>query len=248
MQREHREQFDRDGYVVVRSLLPAGELAELNRELERFVRDVVPALSPGDAFYDGERSDPTRLRQLHRLDQDAYFAAYRTHPAWVALAESLLGETVTAEAPEWFNKPPLSREGTPPHQDNYYFCLDPCRVVTLWMALDMVDEENACLRYVPGSHLHPVRPHGRSAVLGFSQGITDYGPRDAEREVSIHLAPGDVVAHHGNLIHRAEANRSPTRHRRALAIVYKGASCRRNEPAFARYLQAVKAQQESLAS
>jgi phytanoyl-CoA hydroxylase len=103
------------------------------------------------------------------------------------------------------------------------------------------------MRYVPGSHLGPVRPHARSQVLGFSQGITDYGDADAAREVPIHLEPGDVTAHHGNLIHLAGLNRSATRHRRAFAIVYKGASCRRDEEAFARYQAAVKQQQAELA-
>jgi phytanoyl-CoA hydroxylase len=54
------------------------------------------------------------------------------------------------------------------------------------------------------------------------------------------------MAHHGNLIHLAGVNRSPTRHRRAFAMVYKGESCRRDEEAFARYQAAVKAQHAGL--
>ena len=34
-----------------------------------------------------------------------------------------------------------SASPTPPHQDNYYFCLKPPDVVTLWVALDPVDED-----------------------------------------------------------------------------------------------------------
>ncbi|MEX2114518.1 MAG: phytanoyl-CoA dioxygenase family protein [Pirellulales bacterium] len=243
-----KPQFDRDGYVVVRQLMPPEQFAGLNRALDQYIRDVVPGLPPTDAFYDVDRSQPDSLKQLHRLDQDAALAAYRDHPRWQALAEALLGEPATAESPEWFNKPPLARHGTPPHQDNYYFNLKPCSVVTLWMALDRVDDENACMRYVPGSHLGPVRPHDRSKVLGFSQGITDYGELDQVREVAIHLEPGDVTAHHGNLIHLAGQNRSTTRQRRAFAIVFKGASCRRDEEAFARYQAAVAKQQAELAA
>ena len=245
--RELKQTFDRDGFVVVRSLLPAEEFARLQTELDRYVSQVVPGLPQGDAFYDGDRSDPTRLKQLHRMNQDPFFAAYREHPAWRALAETLVGESAQADAPEWFNKPPLSKQGTPPHQDNYYFCLSPCHVVTIWMALDVVDDENACLRYVAGSHHRGVRPHGRSEVLGFSQGITDYGPQDSENEVAVHLQPGDVVAHHGNLIHRAEPNRSATRHRRAFAMVFRGVSCLRDEQAFARYEADLKAQHSAVA-
>ncbi len=243
-----KPRFDRDGYVVVRQLMPSDEFAELNRALDRYIREVVPGLPASDAFYDVDRSRPESLKQLHRLHQDPALAAYCTHPAWRGLAEALLGESATADSPEWFNKPLLARHGTPPHQDNYYFNLQPCSVVTLWMALDRVDDENACMRYVPGSHRGPVRPHARSQVLGFSQGITDYGAEDAAREVAIHLEPGDVAAHHGNLIHLAGENRSRTRHRRAFAIVFQGASCRRDEEAFARYQAAVQQQQAELAT
>ncbi len=144
-----KPQFDRDGYVVVRQLMPQGEFAELKRELDRYIRDVVPGLPPTDAFYDVDRSQPESLKQLHRLHQDAALRGILHASCLAGLAEVLLGETATAESPEWFNKPPLVRNGTPPHQDNYYFNLKPCSVATLWMALDRVDDENACMRTCP---------------------------------------------------------------------------------------------------
>jgi len=107
-----------------------------------------------------------------------------------------------------------------------------------------VDDENGCLRYLPGSHQQGFRPHARSRVLGFSQGISDFGPPDLAAETKIHLSPGDVVAHHGMTIHRAEPNRSPTRNRRAFAMVFKGVSCRRDEAGFARYQESAKQQHQ----
>src|SRR5687768_16316974 len=99
------------------------------------------------------------------------------------------------------------------------------------MALDTIDDENGCLRYVRGSHLSAIRPHTSSSVLGFSQTIADFGneSNDVAGEVAVHLQPGDVVVHHGNTIHRADPNRSLTRQRRAFAIVYRGLSCRRDK-------------------
>ena len=162
------------------------------------------------------------------------------------LAEALVGESAVCESPEWFNKPPGVDHPTPPHQDNYYFNLQPPNVVSIWLALDTVDDENGCLRYLPGSHRRGFRPHGQSNVLGFSQGITDFGPDDATAEVKIHLAPGDAVAHHGMTIHRAEPNRSAARNRRAFAMVFKGLSCRRDEAGFARYQESAKKQHEQM--
>src|SRR5262249_16143455 len=147
-------------------------------------------------------------KQLQRLgEHDPYFHAYRRHPARVGLAEALLGEPATSQDPEWFCKPPSNKLPTPPHQDNYYFNLAPPNVLTIWLALEPVDEEYGCLRYVRGSHSRGLRPHSSSKIIGFSQGITDYGPEDEAREVPILLEPGDVVVHHGNMIHRADANR-----------------------------------------
>lgn len=242
---QYKEAFDRDGFVIVQQLLALAEFAELRDQMDRYIRDVVPSLADGHAFYE-DRGRPETLKQMQHMGCDPFFRDYGKHPTWLALAQALVGEDVRAEEPEWFNKPPGTNHVTPPHQDNYYFNLKPPNVLTIWMALDAVDEENGCLRYVAGSHRHGVRPHGRSNILGFSQGIIDYGPDDLAGEVSIYLQPGDVVAHHGNTIHRANANRSGTRHRRGFATVFKGISCRRDEAAYARYLAALKDQHATM--
>jgi phytanoyl-CoA hydroxylase len=116
----------------------------------------------------------------------------------------------------------------------------------MWLALDEVDEENGCLRYVPGSHLRGIRKHGRTATLGFSQGIVDYGPDDFATEQPISAKPGDLLIHHGETIHRADANRSSVRHRRSLGLVYQGESARRDETAFEKYLASSKAHEQQL--
>lgn len=242
---QYKPSFDRDGYVIVRQFLNQTEFAELNRELDRYIREVVPTLPDKHVFF-LDKKRPDTLKQMQNMGLDPFFRDYVEHPKWVGLSRTLLGEDVLVQEPEWFNKPPASGSPTPPHQDNYYFCLKPPQVLTIWVALDPVDDGNGCLRYVPGSHRRGIRPHGRSNILGFSQGITDYGPEDSAKEVPIHLQPGDAVVHHGEMIHRAEPNTSPTRHRRAYAMVIKGVSCGRDEEAFARYTAALKAQHEQL--
>ena len=242
---EPKQTLDRDGFVVIRRFLPADELAKLNENLSRYIREVVPALADGDAFYE-DRSRPETLKQLQRMDCDSFFEEYSHSPRWASMAEGLLGESAASHQPEWFNKPPNTNHITPPHQDNFYFCLTPPSVVTIWLALDRVDAENGCLRYVAGSHREGYRPHARSQILGFSQGITDYGPADFTRERAALLEPGDAVAHYGMTIHRADANLSTTRHRRSFAMVFKGASCQRDQDAFERYQASARAQHQEM--
>ena len=58
----------------------------------------------------------------------------------------------------------------------------------------------------------------------------------------IELAPGDAVVHHGWLIHRADPNRSSTRHRRGFALVYKSLRCQPDAELLARHAADLKAQ------
>ena len=114
----------------------------------------------------------------------------------------------------------------------------------MWMALDDVDRENGALSYIPGSHKEGVRDHTLSSVVGFSQAIPEYKEADFNSEVLVEgLKPGDVVCHHGQTIHRAGPNLSQKRRRRALALVYRGASCTRDRVLVRRYEEELRSQQ-----
>ena len=243
---QYKDAFDGDGFVLVRDYLPQNEFEILVENLDRYIRDVAPTVPDAAAFYQ-DKSRPETLKQMQDMGAyDPFFESYRSHPRWNALATTLVGETVEPSAPEWFDKPPSTEHPTPPHQDNYYFNLKPPNVAAIWMAIDPIDEENGCLRYIPGSHLKGLRPHAQTSVLGFSQGITDYGPNDEQSEVAVHFQPGDAVVHHCEVIHRAEPNRSTQRHRRACAMVFNGASCRVDEEGKQRYLKSSKSQHEKM--
>ncbi|MCA9113553.1 MAG: phytanoyl-CoA dioxygenase family protein [Planctomycetaceae bacterium] len=223
------------GHIVVRQFLPAEEFQELRQQIDRYIAEVVPRLPDTHAFFQ-DRQRPETLKQMQHMGTDPWFEAYTRHPRWVELAAALLGEPASAKSPEWFNKPAGTEHPTPPHQDNYYFCLRPPQVLTMWLALDPVDEQNGCLRYVSGSHKAGLRSHGATEVLGFSQGITDYGPEDTEKEVAMILEAGDLVVHHGETIHRADPNRTTDRPRRSFAMVFQGESAQRDPEAWRNYL------------
>jgi phytanoyl-CoA hydroxylase len=228
--------FDRDGYCVIRQFLNEVELAELRGELDHYVSIRVPQLPATDAFYE-IRTDPKTLKQLaHMKQNDPYFFELIRRKKWTRLARELLSDEVVPQELEWFNKPPLIGKPTPPHQDGHYFMLEPNEAVTMWLALDDVDESNGCMRYIAGSHRQGLRPHAKTYVLGFSQGISDYGSSDFAAETPICGKPGDLLVHHSLTIHRADGNPSP-RHRRSLGFVYYAASARQDSGRLAEYQQ-----------
>jgi ectoine hydroxylase-related dioxygenase (phytanoyl-CoA dioxygenase family) len=123
-------------------------------------------------------------------------------------------------AVESFNKPARVGSAVPSHQDNAYFCQSPPDVLTVWVALDVTDESNGAVCYVPGSHKEGLRPHRASLVAGNSIGLAD-PPDSSVTEFCAVLSPGDVVIHHCEVIHHSGPNFGD-RPRRGLLLVYRG--------------------------
>jgi phytanoyl-CoA hydroxylase len=225
--------FDRDGFIAIRPLFDAARMAEINRELDRYLSECVPQMAPTEVYYE-DKADRTTVKQMMYLERyDPYFEALLGDSVIHDLAETVLGERAVARNMEYFNKPPGIGKQTPPHQDGYYFKIAPPQAVTGWLALEPVDDENGCLQYVRGSHLgEGWRPHGRSEILGFSQGVTDFGsPADVAGTASMDGPAGMLLMHHCKTVHWASPNRSPTRSRRALGFVYFGESAKPDEEA-----------------
>jgi phytanoyl-CoA hydroxylase len=227
--------FKDDGFIAVPRFCNPSELSSIESALAHFIDDRIAHLPTEDVFHE-DKTQSESLKQIQRMhEHDEFFGSFmESSPK--RLAEELLGEPVVGKNLQYFNKPPGIGQATPAHQDGYYFMLEPCRALTMWMALDPVDEENGCVRYIRGSHLDKMRPHGRTQILGFSQGILDFGrEKDLKDEVPCPANPGDLLAHHALTIHRADANLSRTRSRRALGFIFYGESAREDKIAHETY-------------
>lgn len=237
-----REQYDRDGFVIIRELFTPAELQNLLAQIDRYIREVVPTLPQEAAFFD-DYSKPETLRKMQSLDKnDAWFSEFMNSGKHVPILEHFLRDKFSPQGLEWFDKLPYDTNATPPHQDGFYWCRKPNIACSLWIALDPVDLENGCLWYARGSHKSGVLPHVASDVLGFSQGLENFDPNNADA-VPIELAPGDAVAHHSATIHWTGINHTP-RHRRAISTFCFGASTVLDEEAHARYKASLNAQLE----
>lgn len=146
----------------------------------------------------------------------AAFRSFVLDERLVSLVRQLLGDEALLIVDQIFMKPPRIGSEKPYHQDNFYFKLTPNdKGLTAWIALDDVDEENGCLRYIDGSHHDGIIAHW--PIEGEEYNLA---PREAEIDYSREsLAPvrkGGVVFHHLETLHRSGRNES-TRWRRAYA-------------------------------
>lgn len=238
-----KESFRNDGYVFIPGFLSEAEVNELNEKVKSFISEEVSEMPRELVFYEN-KTDPTTLKQLIDMQKfDVYFDEMLNNSRFKKLAELLLEDAVIPKTLEYFNKPSKIGKPTPPHQDNYYFMLKPAEAVTMWLALEDVDAENGCVRYVTGSHLHGIRPHGRTQTLGFSQGITDFWTDDDQaKAVAFPARPGDLLIHHSMTIHWAEANQTENRTRKAVGLIYWGEAAQEDTETKAAYQQKLKAE------
>ncbi len=229
--------FADDGFVALEGFYDPKEIFEINAEVNQFQAEIVPNL-PREQVYFENKDDPNSIKQVQRLhEHDSYFRAMMEDGPIRRLAEIVLDGPVTCNNMQFFNKPPGIGQPTPPHQDGYYFHLQPCIAATAWLALEPVDEENGCIHYVRGSHrAQDFRPHGRTGTLGFSQGVTDFGtPDDKANDVACPAEAGTLLIHGARTIHWARGNSSPTRSRRALGFIYYAERAKFDETSWRAY-------------
>ena len=236
--------FRKDGFVHVERFLDPGESQELEANLASFILKIVPTLPKAEAMYE-DYGAPESLKYIGHLGITPYFAAFLKNSKVRELAGALLNEAVIPESISFFNKPARRGSPTPPHQDGFYFCLVPNAALTVWIALDDVDEENGAIHYWKRSHLGGVLPHNASHVLGFSQGLASNSQASWGEETVCRVKRGDCLIHHSLMVHSAGPNPSH-RTRRAIGLVYYGESAKTDPEAERRYQESVLEQQKTL--
>ena len=136
------------------------------------------------------------------------FQAFVLDERLTKLVAEMLGAPPLLSGDQIFMKPPHFGSAKPYHQDNFYFQCDPGDgVVTAWIALDDVREENGCLRYIDGSHKGPILPH--EAVPGEPYNLVP-PPNliDLDKESLALVRKGGVVFHHSQALHTSHRNES----------------------------------------
>jgi non-haem Fe2+, alpha-ketoglutarate-dependent halogenase len=149
-----------------------------------------------------------------------------TEPRIVDYVADLFGDNVIAWGSHFFCKMPGDGKSVAWHQDASYWPLSPSKAATVWLAIDDADIENACMKFVAGSHHFghmTYRPSDSADHNVLSQSIDN-----AEQYGSVvydQLRAGQVSIHSDLLLHGSEANDSKRR-RCGLTLRYCAASVR----------------------
>ena len=155
-----------------------------------------------------------RFKRIYELVQ---------HPAIVAPVADLLGQNVVCWGSHFFCKLPQDGKRVPWHQDSTYWPLSPTKTVTVWLAIDDTDPENANMKFIPRSHLHGLIDYDETQDADTVLNLAVKNPQSyGDAAVDVMLKAGQFSMHSDLLLHGSEANQS-TRRRCGLTIRYAAA-------------------------
>ena len=225
------EQFENDGYLLVRSLLSQEEVEEINhrfREIHNNGQGMPGYYEPAKSQDAADRPDDPlnqypRVIQPHRWD--AVSRKYLLHPKIQRVLIEILGQEPMAVQSMFYFKPPGSR-GQEMHQDQFYLSVEPGTCVAAWTAIDYCDAENGGMMVVPKTNRSDVVcPEKAEATKSFTKHYVR--PPAGTKPLLIDMAPGDTLFFNGSAIHGSGPNRSKNRFRRSFISHYASGDAKR---------------------
>lgn len=189
--------FEREGYITPLRAMSAEDAKAMRNHLESFERDT------------GLNAGQDLQLKAHAYFQWSYRLA-RSSPI-VDVARSLLGDNIFCFASRFWIKEPGDQKHVSWHQDMAYFGMDPQAMITFWIALTPVTEENGAMRFIPRTH-NALRSHDETHdpnnMLTRGQSVRNV---DEDQALTATLQPGEFSVHHGNLLHNSPKNSTDDR-------------------------------------
>jgi phytanoyl-CoA hydroxylase len=222
---ELKSGYDRDGYAVAPALYSGEECRDYR---EHFMRLREQGSYPGDfGGIDPASSDPLKRfpRMIHMHRWDEVSLRWLLDARLNACLTALLGREPLAVQTMLYFKPAGAR-GQALHQDQFYLRVQPGTCMAAWLALDDCDEENGCMRVVPGSHTWPVLCTTEADTSISFTDVTVQIPEGQEVR-PVRMAAGDVLFFNGSLVHGSYPNTSADRFRRSLIGHYVAGEARK---------------------
>ncbi len=219
---EQLQQFQRDGFLVVRGLINAEETQFLIEHFMKLHESGVEGALEGYKAPRWEDSDGDILkhfpRVMHPHNWDEVSMKFMLDARFHAVLKGLFeGEVLAAQSMFYF-KPPGAR-GQALHQDNFYLKVAPGNCMAAWLSLDDADQENGGMFIVPGSHEAGVLcPHPADPEKSFT--VEEVDVPQGMKPVPCDLKAGDVLFFNGSVIHGSYPNTSDERFRRAFICHY----------------------------
>jgi phytanoyl-CoA hydroxylase len=210
--------FNENGFLVLRSVLDARELAELDAELTRMAENHATLPRIREGFGLEPNQDPTRKTPTFRKiggisDMSEPFNRLMRHPRVLEALHPIMGEMIYLHRDVVMMKPARVGREKPWHQDSSYWPWQPMQLVSAMTALDDAMPDNGCLQVIPGTHRTELKHYGQELRV-------DLDDQQQQRTAYVPLRAGDTLLFHSLLLHASEPNRS-NQDRRVCIMSYR---------------------------
>lgn len=182
-----------------------------------------PAREAAEAIIAANEGKPDLIRQVIVPKRDAFPAdegnvwheplfRLACSPDILDVVEQVLGPDIILFTAFMIAKPGGVGKEVPWHQDGHYSPHRPLHGLSVWIALDEVDVENGCVRFVPGSGSNGLIPHYKEGRADVSTNHNiDHRYFDPDTAVNAILSPGQYSIHDIYTIHGSNENVSDRR-------------------------------------
>jgi ectoine hydroxylase-related dioxygenase (phytanoyl-CoA dioxygenase family) len=205
-------QFAELGYCIFDNVLSDDDIQQCRGELTQLI-----ASMPAEVEVFSNEGTVTRASRPEYLTEPhakhPYWLELCTHPAVLDRVEDVIGPDITLIMSHLIVKPPRDGLAVKWHQDNTYWpSVQGTDVVTVWLAIDDVDEGNGCMKVIPCTHqeyeeMEKVPTDGND-LLGIATPVS----KDlAAQAVPVELSAGSLSVHDSYILHGSEANTSARR-------------------------------------
>lgn len=209
--------FARDGYLIVRGMVPADSCASLRAVAERDLAAAVPPVEyEADTQYPGAPESlaapggRTVRRLLQAYVRNAVFRERATAPTMVARLRQLIGPQIALSQAHHncvMTKDPRYSSITSWHRDIRYWSYERPELISAWLALGEERPENGCLMLLPGTQAMTFDAGQLDATQFLRTDVAENAALLSTR-IYAELDPGDVLFFHCRLFHAASHNRS----------------------------------------
>ncbi len=215
-------QYNRAGFVQPFDIFDSAEIGRIRA----YVDGLIAAMGANGAY--GINCYQARLAGLYDIATDRRILDH---------AEDLIGPDILCWASAILSKAPQDPKAVPWHQDASFWALSPARTVTVWLAIDDADAENAAMRFLPGTHdkgALSVQATGDEAVFHKETA----GAETMGTPFTNALKAGQISLHADMLVHGSLPNTSDRR-RCGLTLRYCPPQVRITDPDWAAGVEAI---------
>ncbi|MCK0166719.1 phytanoyl-CoA dioxygenase family protein [Jannaschia sp. S6380] len=214
--------YNREGFIQPFDIYTAGEMARIRRYIDGLIADM------GEDGAYGINCYQARLAGLWEIARDGRI---------LDCVEDIIGPDIVCWASAVLCKAPRDPKQVPWHQDASFWKLSPARTVTVWLAIDDVDDGNSAMRFLPRTH---DRGQIAQSAMGpdsvFHKGIVP--TKDMGDPFTNTLKAGQISLHADMLVHGSRANMSDRR-RCGLTLRYCPTDVRMVDADWARGVEAI---------